>query len=237
MKYFDVYAQRLNKYGTTYQERVQGQREKGFDLYLAQVSTLVHFSYENEDISASLERDTQDESKTIHSLLTERQVEIPSGTILNITNQKDEESVWMIYYKEEIATSGYNKYIVLKMTHYLTWTAKDGSLQESWAYMYGKYNLQNADLAHSNGNYILENEAAAFFIMPVTPFIDQDNYLIIGEEPLQEYYRVLGYDRQSTKGIEYVSVDRFYELDETPAPEKTEEDDPNDFFWLDGGGT
>jgi len=34
---------------------------------------------------------------------------------------------WMIYYLENIKASGYNRYVVLKMTHFLTWTARDGS--------------------------------------------------------------------------------------------------------------
>jgi hypothetical protein len=28
---------------------------------------------------------------------------------------------WMVWWKEETEASGYNKYVVLKMTHLLTW--------------------------------------------------------------------------------------------------------------------
>jgi hypothetical protein len=61
-------------------------------------------------------------------LLTQIDLKIPNGTVLSLTNSKGEESIWMIYYLEEISASGYNRYIVLKMTHYLTWTARDGSV-------------------------------------------------------------------------------------------------------------
>ena len=57
----------------------------------------------------------------------------------------------------------------------------------------------------------------------------------IGEGALREAYRVTGYDIQSTPGVEYVSVDPVYLRDHTPAPEQTIEDDPDDFFWLNGG--
>jgi hypothetical protein len=70
--------------------------------------------------------------------------------------------------------------------------------------------------------------------MPVTPEIRKDDYLIIGEKPLQEYYRVTGYDIQSSKGIEYVTVDPIYEYDLTPPP-KQEETPDTEFFWLNGG--
>jgi len=37
------------------------------------------------------------------------------------------EKPWMIFWKEEIKASGYNRYIVLRMTHELTWVARDGT--------------------------------------------------------------------------------------------------------------
>ena len=44
-----------------------------------------------------------------------------------------------------------------------------------------------------------------------------------------------GYDIQSDLGVEFVTVDPVYLFDLTPAPEKTEEDSEDDFFWLNGG--
>jgi len=44
-----------------------------------------------------------------------------------IPNKDNVEIPWMIYYLENIKASGYNRYIVLKMTHLLRWTARDGS--------------------------------------------------------------------------------------------------------------
>ncbi len=53
---------------------------------------------------------------------------------------------------------------------------------------------------------------------------------------MQEYYRVTGYDIQSSLGVEYVTVDPIYEYDLTPVPEKQEGDSDESFFWLEGGG-
>ena len=46
----------------------------------------------------------------------------------------------MVYYLEHIKASGYNRYIMLRMTHYLTWIARDKSTQTSEAYMDGQEN-------------------------------------------------------------------------------------------------
>ena len=80
-----------------------------------------------------------------------------------------------------------------------------------------------------------ENLKASFFILPINPYIRKDDYFIIGEKPLQEYYRVTGYDRQSTEGVEYVTIDPVYEYDLTPPPEKEQGDNDSDFFWFKGG--
>jgi len=163
---------------------------------------------------------------------------MPNGTILMIPNKNGEEKPWMIWYLEEIKRSGYNRYIMLKMTHFITWTARDGENYSSWVYMYGQENNMLKDEIRSRSRMdtlYSENLKLSFFVMPTTPKIKKDDYLIIGEGELQEQYRVTGYDIQSSKGVEYVSVDPIYEYDSSPKPEQTEEDEEEEFFWLNGG--
>ena len=62
-----------------------------------------------------------------------------------------------------------------------------------------------------------------------------DDYFEIGEGELVEAYRVTGYDRQSTPGVEYVSIDPIYVYDHSPKPEPQPGDNLNDFYWLNGG--
>ena len=45
MSYYDIYQMRLNRFGYNYQERVQTEREKMFDLYLAKSIYKVEFEY------------------------------------------------------------------------------------------------------------------------------------------------------------------------------------------------
>ena len=239
MGYFeDIYKKRVNRYGLDYQSRIQREREELFDLYLLKTIYRVDFLFEDEEVAGSLEKYKQDETQTLQYLLTKTNVNIPNGTILMIPDKDKIKKPWLVYYLEDIKASGYNRYIVLKMTHYLTWTARDGSQQESWAYMYGQEDNMLKDEIRSRSRMdaiYAENLKMSFFVMPTTPKIKKDDYLEIGTGELKEQYRVTGYDIQSTPGVEYVTVDPTYEYDLTPAPQQQPGDSEDDFFWLNGG--
>lgn len=239
MGYFeDIYKKRVNRYGLDYQSRIQREREELFDLYLLKTIYRVDFFFEDEEVAGSLEKYKQDETQTLQYLLTKTNINMPNGTILMIPDKDKIKKPWLVYYLEDIKASGYNKYIVLKMTHYLTWTARDGSQQESWAYMYGQEDNMLKDEIRSRSRMdtiYAENLKMSFFVMPTTPKIKKDDYLEIGTGELKEQYRVTGYDIQSTPGVEYVTVDPTYEYDLTPAPQQQPGDSEDEFFWLNGG--
>ena len=158
--------------------------------------------------------------------------------ILLIPNKDDKPEAWMVYYLENIKASGYNRYVMLKMSHLLTWTGRDGYEYTTWAYLYGQENNMLKDEIRSRSRMdtiYSENLKLSFFILPKNENINKDDYFIVGEKPFQEYYRVTGFDRFSTDGVEYVSIDPVYEFDLTPTPEKTADDKDEDFFWLEGG--
>ena len=237
MGYLDIYKKRLNRFGLDYQSRVQGEREKLFDLYLLKTLYRVEFSYNEETHPGSFEKYKQDDTRTLHYLLTKIDLDIPEGTILEIPNKDGTNEPWMVFYLEDIKASGYNRYIMLRMTHYLTWTARDGSTQTSWAYMYGQENNMLKDELKSRSRMDTiynENLKSSFFILPRNQYIKKDDYFIVGTDPFQEYYRVTGYDIQSTDGVEYVTIDPVYEYDLTPAPTKPSGGDPSEYFWFGG---
>lgn len=239
MGYFeDIYKKRVNRYGLDYQSRIQREREELFDLYLLKTIYRVDFLFGDEEIAGSLEKYKQDETQTLQYLLTKTNINMPNGTILMIPDKDKIKKPWLVYYLEDIKASGYNRYIVLKMTHYLTWTARNGSQQESWAYMYGQEDNMLKDEIRSRSRMdtiYAENLKMSFFVMPTTPKIKKDDYLEIGTGELKEQYRVTGYDIQSTPGVEYVTVDPTYEYDLTPAPQQQPGDSEDEFFWLNGG--
>lgn len=240
MGYFDnVYMKRLNRYGLDFQSRLQGQREAVFEDLLLKSIYRTDFKYNGETVPGLFERYKQDETETLHYLLTRVNMNIPPGTILMIPNKDGIEKPWMVYWLEEIKASGYNRYIMLKMTHYLTWSGRDKNIYNTWAYMYGQENNMLKDEIRSRSRsktIYAENLKLSFFVLPKNEHIKKDDYFVIGEGSFKEGYRVTGFDLNSTDGVEYVSVDPIYLKDETPAPSKTEEDSNEDFFWLEGGG-
>lgn len=236
--YEDVYLKRLNRYGYDYQSRVQAQREREFESKLLRSVYRVDFDYEGETHPGTLERYKQDETELMQYLLTRVSLNLPNGTILMIPDKDLVPQPWLVYWLESIKASGYNRYIVLRMTHYITWIDRDKIERKSWCYMYGQEDNMLKDELRSRSRMdalYTENLKMSFFIMPTNEFIRKDDYLEIGEGRLKEAYRVTGYDIQSTPGVEYVTVDPVYLRDNSLVPEQKPDDNPEDYYWLNGG--
>ena len=247
MSYFDTYLRRLNNDGKSYQERLQKKRERLFEKQLDKSIYKVSFEIDNNKFVGELTPYKQDETKTLQYLLTPLSTKIPSGTIItpklvdkngDELTDYDEGAHWMIYWFEKVKASGYNRYVVLRMTHFLTWKDRDGIARESWAYFFGQKNnmLKDELKSRSRDNAVYtENLKLSFYILPRNEYIKKDDYFVVGEAPFEEAYVVTGMDIQSTPGVEYVSVDPQPIRDTTPAPEKKEEDNDDDFYWINGG--
>ena len=233
--YEDVYLKRLNRYGTDYQSRVQAQREREFEGKLLKSIYRIEFEYDHQKHPATLERRKQDETQLTQYLLTRVSLNLPNGTILMIPDKDFELQPWMVFWLESAKASGYNRYIVLKMTHYITWRDRNGNEQGTWCYFHGSGDSAIKETIKAAGAVYTEDGNARFAVMPVTEFLQKDAYIEIGEGNLREAYRVTGYDIHSTLGVEYVTLDPMYIKDQTPAPEQKPEDGSEDYFWLNGG--
>ena len=237
--YEEVYLKRLNRYGIDFQSRMQRQREENFHRQLLKSVYYVNFKYDGVECEGEFTPYKQNETKALHYLLTDVHLDMPSGVILMIPDKDGIEEPWMIYYLEDMAASGYNRYIMIRMSHYLTWKDRSGRLQHTWAYFYGQEdNMLKDELKSRSRNKTLytENLKLSFFITPTNEFIRKDDYLEVGEGALTEAYVVTGYDTQSTLGVEYVSVDPQYIRDKSEPPVRTAEDNEDDFYWLERGG-
>ena len=239
MYYEDVYLKRLNRYGIDFQSRMQRQREENFKLQLKRSVYYVTFDYKNNEYEGEFTPLKQNETKIMHYLLTDVHLDMPSGTILMMPDKNGEREPWMIYYLEDYVASGYNRYIMLKMTHYLTWKNREGRRCTAWAYFYGQEdNMLKDELKSRSRNKALytENLKLSFFITPLNENIRKDDYFEVGSGALKEAYVVTGYDIQSTPGVEFVSVDPQYIRDLTDPPIQSAEDSDSDFFWINKGG-
>jgi hypothetical protein len=218
---------------------MQRQREENFKLQLKKSVYYIDFTYEGEEYEGELPPYKQNETKDLHYLLTDVHLDMPNGTILMLPDKDGERVPWMIYWLEDYVASGYNRYIVLRMTHYLTWKNREGKKCNAWAYFYGQEdNMLKDELKSRSRNKALytENLKLSFFITPVNEDIRKDDYFEVGEGKLKEAYVVTGYDMQSTPGVEFISVDPQYIRDLTEPPVQTAEDSDDDFFWITKGG-
>jgi len=239
MKYWDTYLKRLNRFGLDYQSRMQGRREAEFERLLLKSVYRIDFFYDGTLYPATLEKYKQDETQTLQYLLTRLDCELAGGTILFLPDKNGENQPWMVYWLENMVASGYNRYVVLRMTHFITWVDREGNQQSTWAYMYGQEDNMLKDEIRSRSRMdtvYSENLKLNFFIAPFNKHIRRDDYFeVVLDEDFIEAYRVTGYDVQSDPGVEYVSVDPIYLYDHTPAPERPEGDTSEDYYWLERG--
>lgn len=238
--YTDVYKKRLNRYGTDYHSRMQSKREKNFELDLARSVFRVDFLYNDELTPGILERYKQNETETMQYLRTRVSTELPVGTILSIKDYTGEVSDWLVCWPERIASSGYNKYIVLRLTHDIEWTSREGEKFTIKTYFYGQEDNMLKDEIRSRSRMdaiYAENLKLSFFVTATDIRINKDDYFELyikdtNGQTITQAYRVTGFDIVSTPGIEYVSVDPIYIYDKSPKPEPSIEDTADDYFWL-----
>lgn len=230
--YNEVYRRRLNRYGLDYQSRIQGQRERDFDAYLYKSIYRVDFQFGGDWHPASLERYKQDYSETQCYLLTKNDLELPSGTVLFIESRDGKQTPYLVWWLEHIEAKGYNKYVVLRMTHFLTW--EDNGSFAQWAYFVGPGHSSITDDVESNIPY-RENNNEYTFITSFNKSIKKDTYFEIEHKGVKQAYLVKNFDINTTSGVEYVTVDPVPLRNMTPAPEQSTGENSEDYFWLQGG--
>ena len=234
--YEKVYQRRLNRYGLDYQSRIQSQRERDFDNYLYKTIYRVDFEFDGDFVPGSLERYKQDSSETQGYLLTKREVKIPNGTILKIESKDGTITPWMVWWLEQIESSGYNRYVVLKMTHYLKWKNGD-QIVEQWAYFSGTGAAAIADAVRTATGKPLytENDNLHTFITTQNETICRDLYFEVTQGNITQAYVVTEFDINSTPGVNYVTVDHVPVRPAETGPVEVEEENKEDYFWLQGG--
>lgn len=236
MEYLEVYKRRLNRYGLDYQSRIQNQRERDFENYLLKSIYRVDFWYDNIYNPATLERYKQDYTETSCYLLTRRELMIPSGTMLEIESRDGKKQIYMIWWLEHIEASGYNRYVVLKMTHQISWKDKDNVDHSVWAYFSGPGQSTISDVIKSSSGEAIyrENNNLHMFITSYNKTLAKDVYFENKQGETNQGYTISEIDFTSTPGVAYVSVDPSYIRDDSMKnnPSLKEEVEA---YWLNGG--
>jgi hypothetical protein len=152
-----------------------------------------------------------------------------------IESQDGTSKPWMVWWKEEIEASGYNKYVVLKMTHLLTWRDFDNVSHEQWASFSGTGKVAINDVTKSATNEAVykENNILNVFITPYNENLKKDAYIKVPYKETISAYVISELDVNSTPGVAYVTVDPSYIRDE--ATESNGKSQSAADFWFNGG--
>ena len=230
--YEKVYLKRLNRYGIDFQSRMQRQREENFKLQLLRSVYYVTFDYDGKECEGEFTPMKQNETKTLHYLLTDVNLDMPGGTILMMPDKDGIREPWMVYYLEDYRASGYNRYIVIRADLVVD---IDGHKFNACLIGPGHSYMRDVIKSRAATTIYLEDFNSFLLILPKTQYIKKDTYLTIGKDWEKTGFRVTGFDLFTNPDVEYVTLDPMYIKDETEAPTKTEEDSDEDYFWLNGG--
>lgn len=232
MSYWELYNKRINRFGDNPQDRIQTQREKVFEGLLKNSVYLTSFIYDGEEHPGLLRRFKENETDNFGYFLTRTSLVMPTGTILDITDMHNVQKQWLIVWLESIQASGYNRYIVINMTHSLTWLV-DQTSHTAPCHLFNRSRLILYDEARTKfgRSTYMENNALYSMIMPAVPEFAKHQFFDMGED----HFHVANLDRQTTEGIYYVSVDPIYQVDHTPAPIQPDGDTSDDYAWITGG--
>lgn len=222
MNYYDIYQKRLGRYGNTVQERMKNQRILLFEKYKEQSVYQIPFAdNKGKSRTAVFEPYKQNETKFLSYLLTDLDIELPNGWCDEIFDL-DNKSLgkWMVFYLEENHSRGYNKYIMLRMSHVISINGEG----EYPCYYYGQMSALIEDLVASRKADVWyeDKDKDGHLIMPVLD-IKKDDYIIVnGDE--NEPYLVTGFDKMTIPGVIYIALNETMTRD-------TKEVDFKDDIW------
>jgi len=142
----------------------------------------------------------------------------------------------MIWWLEDIEASGYNKYVVIKMTNFINWEIGETTYSQ-WGYIVGPGISAISDTIESSSTVPLyrENQNLYKVIMPYAADLKIESYTEIKTIDTITPFIVTDLDVHSTPGVMYVTIDPTFIHDKSKEPVQTDKDDPEDFFWLNGG--
>lgn len=221
MGYYDNYLKRVNRYGNTLQERIQGKREHDFEVFMKKSPNQVdawNDLVEGEPYNAILQTKEYDQDEVVDYLLVPLENEIPMGTIIYTKDTRHKQVIyegktysarrWINYAIDPYTSAGYNRYTVVELESELSWV-DEGIKYTAFAHATGggsgardkninlKFRMQ-----FSEAGVYLPNKRYSI-VMPTHPNIKKNMKVTLGEET----WRVTGFDNISVKGVSYVTLE------------------------------
>lgn len=201
--YEDVYLTRVNKYGTTRQERILGAKQAKFDYFLANKSVYkVDFIFNYHTYSGALEPGKGDEKDILSYMLISKEVVFNTGNVLKVNNDD-----WLVVHCDVSPMKGYNKYTVYLLDRTVTWWDEDNQVRTAKANFNSslRANVQVSYSEKSGAPLFREDVNKASLLMPFNAYLKAGNYLKL--DTGERRFIVVGFDIETVPGVQYVTLD------------------------------
>lgn len=222
--YEDVYLQRVNRNGTSRQERILNTKIQNFENFLPKSMYKVDFSCNYQNYIGSLQPAKSDEKDIISYMLTSKTVDIETGSILDITTSTGINQKWLVTFKDHNDTYGYNKYKVYLLDRILTWYDKDKIIHTSYVNVASAKDNSVKDIFKNiGGSTYREAQNYINLIMKFDTNIQKEYYCLLNGSP--RAFIVSDYDCETVPGVQYLTIDI------TPVRDKDSQTATPSGFW------
>lgn len=205
--YEDVYLQRVNRNGTSRQERILNAKIQNFESFLPKSIYKVDFSCNYQNYIGLLQPVKGDEKDIISYMLTSKTVDIATGTILDVTSSTGVVQKWLVTFKDHNDTYGYNKYKVYLLDRILTWYDRDKKIHTSYVNVASSKDSSVKDIFKNIGGGSVYREAQNYvnLIMKFDSSIQKEYYCLLDGSP--RAFVVSGFDCETVPGVQYLTID------------------------------
>ena len=205
--YEDVYLQRVNRNGTSRQERILNTKIQIFESFLPKSIYKVDFSCNYQNHVGLLQPTKGDEKDVISHMLTSKTVDIATGSILDVTTSTGTNQKWLVTFKDHDNTYGYNKYKVYLLDRVLTWYDKDKKVHTSYVNVASSKDNSVKDIFKNIGGGSIYREAQNYvnLIMKFDNNIQKEYYCLLDGSP--RAFIVSGFDCETVPGVQYLTID------------------------------
>lgn len=204
--YEDVYLQRVNRNGTSRQERILNTKIQNFENFLPKSMYKVDFSCNYQNYIGSLQPAKGDEKDIVSYMLTSKTVDIATGSILDVITSTGANQKWLVTFKDHNDTYGYNKYKVYLLDRILTWYDKDKKVHTSYVNVASTKDNSVKDIFKNiGGSAYREAQNYINLIMKFDTNIQKEYYCLLNGSP--RAFIVSDYDCETVPGVQYLTID------------------------------
>lgn len=205
MGYYDVYKARVNAFGDTNQERVINESKIDFERFLESSPSAAKIYFKDNLYECAIISSRQDDSKTLHKLLIDSEVEITSGDLIQWNHNIVEGPLehWIILRQQQKVFFAYRKYYMVRCNKEVSWIDEYGVVKTNYCYQVSSVDKLIKDYFPDNSESITYADFNQYISLLI-PYEDfkKETRFIIGNQA----WKVVGFDKTSVPGIVYLTL-------------------------------